>query len=200
MRRVALLSLVLVACGIDAVGTMVGGAPTTSPKVDGPPHLDASTTTDSSTADGFGDGAGGDATSDTSADANDGANDGALPKGPLCPPAAVGLVACFAFEGAATDGTALTARAAPRGEHWLRRRSRRAARDLHLLAEDRHATASRLDELDGDDHRDVDQTRSGAGPGRALRACDDVTVGRWTARRPPASPATLARDGTSGTS
>lgn len=105
MRRYAVLSLLLVvACGIDAVGTFVDDASSPPANADGstPAVDDASTPSDGAAGDALAD-APTDA-ADASADAeNDGDATPAIDAGPLCPTNAQGLVACFPFEGSATD-------------------------------------------------------------------------------------------------
>jgi hypothetical protein len=93
-----LLPLVLIACGIDAVGAKVDEARTTPTNFEGgTAEDDASSRDDGSTGDGGNDDA-------DAGDAGDG-GDGGIPVGPLCPATAQGLVACFAFEDSATDGS-----------------------------------------------------------------------------------------------
>jgi hypothetical protein len=99
MRRLAVLPLIAAAaCGIDAVGTKLRESTPAESGIDG----GATDATNDEPMDGANADSGEptDASADAPADAGDGA---ALDAGPLCAPSAVGLLACFRFEGSATD-------------------------------------------------------------------------------------------------
>jgi hypothetical protein len=88
------------ACGIDAVGSMIDDAAAPPPNVDGSPApiADAETPIDGAIVDSSADdGASNDA--DASGDA------APVDAGALCPTNAVGLIACFPFEGSASDSS-----------------------------------------------------------------------------------------------